>query len=219
MAAASSSPARTEPACQLSLTSLRQVCRSGGRSVGFSEATFGRRRQPATVDGTPNRTQSTTEMGYDCRGTMVLASCTFGDDSESSVERCVCALCQPILASSTRPDAPSTPREPGQKTAPRSARAGGAVAHLPARLAALIPRSVLGSCLLAHTIGRLESHPQPQRLLSGGMARRFTLARSPKGAASPPPPSAHRQAACAACPAAPRPTQRPTPLWRPSLTA
>ena len=94
----------------------------------------------------------------------------------------------PAALQNPRPDAPSTPREPGQKIAPRSARAGGAVAHLPPRLAALIPRSVLGSCLLAHTIGRLESHPQPQRLRSGGMARRFTLARSPKGAASPPPP-------------------------------
>ena len=51
------------------------------------------------------------------------------------------------------------------------------------------------------------------------MARRFTLASSPNGAALPSPPSAHRQAACAACPAAPRCTRHPTPLWLPSLTA
>lgn len=94
----------------------------------------------------------------------------------------------PAALQNPRPDAPSAPPDPGQKTAPRSARAGGAVAHLPARLAALIPRSVLGSCLLAHAIGRLESHPQPQRLRSGGMARRFTLARSPNSAPLPPPP-------------------------------
>ena len=84
VAAASSSPAHTEPACQLSLTSLRHVCRSGGRSVGFSEATFGRRWRPAGFDPTVNRTQPTSEMGYDCRRPMVLASWTFFDDSESS---------------------------------------------------------------------------------------------------------------------------------------
>ena len=84
VAAGSSSPARAESACQLSLTSLRHVCRSGGRSVGFSEATLGRRRRPAGFDPTENRILSTSEMGYDCRGTMVLASWTFFADSESS---------------------------------------------------------------------------------------------------------------------------------------
>ena len=85
VAAGSSSPARAEPACQLSLTYLRHVCRSGGRSVGFSEATLGRRRRRAGFDGTANRIWRTSEMGYNCQGTMVLAIWTFFDDSESSL--------------------------------------------------------------------------------------------------------------------------------------